>query len=301
MKSNITPKPPGIFLETLRFLGRPFLRKGYWGKPGLRTIANWYRRAYRPEFVMINGHKLYLHLERDVVVTTYLAIHGYWEKMETQMVHRYVKPGMSVLDIGANIGYHTILAAGLVGEKGKVVAIEPGSDNFSLLSRSVAELPFKNVQLVHGAVWHSSGEIQLYVSDDSPSDHRVYDSSEGRHTEPIAAVAIDDLLPGQRFDFLKMDIQGAEGHAFKGMRKTLENHPPTAMVLEFSPGYLATAGTPASEVYAFLMQLGYSTFRIDEEQERVYPISYDQIMAFCGDVEWKFVTLLCAQKGAEPV
>lgn len=249
---------------------------------------------------MINGHKLYLHLERDVVVTTYLAVHGYWEKMETQMVHRYVKPGMRVLDIGANIGYHTILAAGLVGEKGRVVAIEPGDDNFKLLSRSVAELPYKNVELVHGGAWHTSGEIQLYVSEESPSDHKVYDSSEGRPTETITAVAIDDMFPDEKFDFLKMDIQGAEGHAFKGMRKVLRNHPPTAMVLEFCPGNLATAGTPAPEIYAFLMELGYSTFRIDEELEKIYPVSLEQILDFC-DLDWKFMTLLCAQKGSEPV
>ena len=299
MKSSDTPNTPGFFLESLRFLARPFFGKGYWGRPGLRTIAAWYRRAYRPESVMVEGHKLYLNRD-DMVLNSYLAVHGYWEKMETDMVHRYVKPGMQVLDIGANIGYHTILMAGLVGEKGRVIAFEPDVTNFNLLGRSVAELPFRNVQIAQAAVWDTSGELQLYMSEENPGDHQVYHSSEARAHYSVPAVTIDEYLPDGKFDFLKMDIQGAEGHAFMGMRKTLERHPPTAMVLEFWPGGLATAGTPADEVYAFLLGLGYVTYRMDEEEQKIYPITLEQIIAFC-DLDWKFVTLLCAQKGHEPV
>ncbi len=292
------PKP-GFFLEFLRIIARPFFGKGYWSKPVLRSIAAWYRRAYRPEYVLVEGNKLYLN-NNDMVLNSYLAVNGYWEKMETEMVKRYVKPGMKVLDIGANIGYDTLLMSSLVGDQGRVVAFEPDVTNFNLLSKSVAELPINNVELVQGAVWDTSGELQLYLNDENPGDHQVYNSGESREHYSVPALTIDEFARGESYDFLKMDIQGAEGHAFLGMRATLERHRPNAMILEFWPSALSNASTHPSDVYAYLVELGYSTFQMDEAHQKILPITFEQIMAGCN-ADWKYMTLLCTQKGFEPV
>jgi protein-L-isoaspartate O-methyltransferase len=124
---------PNIFLETLRVLAKPLFGRGLWGKPVFRSIAAWYRRAYRPEFVMVGGNRLYLNHE-DEMINSYLAVHRYWEPTEEALMRRYVRPGMNVLDLGANIGYHTLSMASMVGPNGRVTAFEPDATNFGWLT-----------------------------------------------------------------------------------------------------------------------------------------------------------------------
>lgn len=279
------------FFESLRRLARPLLGRGYWDRPVLRSIAAWYKRSYRPDYVDIPEGRLYLN-PNDRFLTPHLVVHREFERMESSVIRERVKPGGFALDIGANVGYHSLLLSRQVGPEGRVIAFEPDPENFGYLQKSVASTRWRNVELRQQAVWESSGTLELYRNAEHPGDHQVYRSGESREHVTVEAVAIDDVIGNADVDFVKMDIQGAEGHAVEGMRRLLDRRPPPAMLMEFWPYGLRTAGTDPGALYGRLRDLGYAMHRCDDERGVIAPISFEEIAAHC-DLDWKFVTLLC--------
>ncbi len=273
--------------------------KGYGRLPVLRSVIAWYKKGYKPEYIEVEGRKVYLNPD-DPEVSAYLALHGYFEKMETDLIRRYVKPGMRVLDVGANIGYFTVLCSALVGKDGFVVAIEPDEKNFSFLQKGIQGLPEKNVALVRAAAWSESGTLDLYLNPENPGDHQSFagEDSVTRVHYAVKAVRVDELPESEKgFDFVKIDIQGAEGHAIEGMRRSLERHTPQVMIVEFWPSSLKRAGTDPESLFEYILSLGYEIQRISNEESRLYPVrSYEEIEEFC-DLDWKFMNLLCIRNG----
>lgn len=281
-------------------LASPLAGRGYGGSRLVAPVISWWKRSMLPEYVVIDGCRLYLNPEDTgfTSISFQLAMHGFTEKSETELIRRYARPGMKVLDLGANIGYFTVLMSRLVGETGRVVAVEPDTKNLRLLERTVSELPVKNVEIVRGAVWEYTGMLDLYVSRENPGDHRTYPSDDDRVHYEVPCVAIDDLAGDRNFDLVKIDIQGAEGKALAGMRSLLERHPPRMILLEFWPSMLDIAGTPHGEVFQRLLGAGYSIRLIDERSDEPRPITLEEIEAIC-DLDWKFCNLLCLRSNEE--
>jgi FkbM family methyltransferase len=279
-------------LQTLRLLARPFLGRGYWSAPVLRSIAAWYQRKYRPEFVMIEGNRFYLDYS-DGYFSSYVAVHGYWEKMESDLIRRYVRPGMTVLDLGANIGYYTLLFSELVGEHGRVIAFEPEPKCYQTLVKNVAGLRLKNVEVVQAAAWHETGELAFFTNESDAMDHSAIPVRGIPSTKHVRAVAIDDVAGDITCDFIKMDIQGAEGHALQGMQLLLQRHLPQAMITEFWPASLTVAGTPPRELFNLLAGMGYTIEAINEEEQRVVPVTFEEIERQARGNDAKFFNLLC--------
>jgi FkbM family methyltransferase len=244
---------------------------------------------------MIEGNRFYLDYS-DGYFSSYVAVHGYWEKMESEVIRNYVRPGMHVLDLGANIGYYTILLSELVGEQGRVIAFEPEPGCHRLLQKNVAGLRLMNVEVVQAAAWHESGELEFFANESDAMDHSVVPVRGTPSTRRVPAIAIDDYVGTATFDFIKLDIQGAEGHALRGMRRLLERHLPETIITEFWPEALTVAGTPPSEVFNYLEGLGYSIHAINEEELQVRPITLKEIEQELRTNSAKFYNLLCIRE-----
>ena len=186
------------------------------------------------------GHKMYL----DAVDSLLLSMRGIYEPEETKLVESLVHRGHVVVDIGANIGYCTLQFAQLVGGTGKVIAFEPDPENFELLRRNVDANGY-DVTLERRAVSDVAGRLRLYKSILNRADYRNFDSHDGRPSLEIDAVRLDDYLRNlSRVDFIKMDIQGAEGLALDGMIALLERSPGVKILTEFWPQGLLACDTP---------------------------------------------------------
>lgn len=177
------------------------------------------------------------------------------DAVEIAWMRRLVRTGSQVLDIGANIGFYTLLLADLVGPKGRVHAFEPDAINFKHLA--VAARLRNNITLVAKAVSDRSHELLIYTSPILNVDHRTYKVAHYSEAIPIDGVSIDDYV-GDRFrvDFIKMDIQGYELYALKGMEKTVSANPQLVIFSEFWPYALKECGTSAMAVYDYIRSLG---------------------------------------------
>ena len=173
--------------------------------------------------VDVHGH----FLEVDQHDFLGLTINRSYEPEVTAFLKENVAAGQTAIDLGANIGYFTLLLAQLVGEDGQVVAFEPDPQNCRLLEKNVRANGYTNVTVRREAVADYSGRAPLFLSDVNPGDHGLTDADGRRDTVDIDVVTLDSALAHLRgrIHWIKMDIQGAELAALRGMRSLLESCP----------------------------------------------------------------------------
>jgi FkbM family methyltransferase len=151
---------------------------------------------------------------------------------ERHLVSRLLAPGMRVADVGANIGYYMLLAASRVGSTGRVACFEPEPDNLVELERNVRVNHLENVEVFPVAVGAEDGTASL-----NPGMNGTV-AADGVISVPLRR--LDSVL--DRIDFLKVDVEGYEGHVLAGARELLATHRPTLFV-EIHPGFLAPPHT----------------------------------------------------------
>jgi len=188
------------------------------------------------------------------------ATHGAWlgtyEYRKQRLFARSIQPGMVVFDLGANVGFYTLVAAFSTGPTGRVFAFEPVPRNVSFLRQHLQYNRAFNVEIVEAAVSERVG-VANFETAESPSMGRLGPSG----TLTIATVTLDDMVFGRGTplpDVIKIDIEGGERAALEGARLLLERRHPII--------FLATHGWAVhSECCAFLRGLGYSLSGIHGE------------------------------------
>jgi FkbM family methyltransferase len=190
-------------------------------------------------------------------------VYGTWEPEVVDSILQNVLPGMTVVDIGAHAGFYALLFAKLVGPTGKVIAFEPLPANFRLLEENIALNGLTNVLVRHEAVGERSGELNLEVPD--PEDHLLagpMSSADPRGSMKVPVVSLDDFASqrGLHIDFIKMDVEGAEGSILKGAQETLRGFHP-AMVVELHNADRQAGRHP---VATYMEDLGYQVQDLSE-------------------------------------
>jgi len=165
---------------------------------------------------------------------------------EAEIIRSLLKPGMHVVDVGANIGYYVLLFASLIGPDGTIVAIEPSPDNLRELALNVARNALSNVEIVAKAAGNATGEIGIKEGLNSG----VTTDERARFT--VQQDRIDNIARG-RVDFLKIDVEGYEGSALKGAERILSERRPI-LFCEVHPALLPQYGVDAKEVVRFAGQ-----------------------------------------------
>lgn len=223
-------------------------------------------RAVRPEKIITYfGQTIYL----DVNDSLKLSLYGIYEPVETKLAMEHIKPGDVVFDLGANIGYFTLIFSKAVGDKGKVFAFEPDPVSFALLKKNIEANGCNNCVLFQKAVSDKNGTLKLFMEKDNLADHRIYDSGDGRPSIEITTVTGDWVMGeyGVRPSFIKMDIQGSEPLAIKGMDKLLSSGLPLKMIVEFWPEGLKLAGANPLKLAQSLRDYGFEMYSVDDTKE----------------------------------
>ncbi len=188
---------------------------------------------------VLGRYKMYLDAQ-DRGFAAHVMLDGYWEMWLTQFLARRLKPGMHVVDVGANFGYYSLLMADHVGPQGHVVTVEPNPAAALMLARSLELNGFaERTTVLACAAGASTSEGRLHIPQGEPKNATLMPLAEtahpasGQHTVPIHA--LDEMLDHlPTVDFLKIDTEGAEEDVIAGLKGTIERHHP-AIVLEFNP------------------------------------------------------------------
>jgi FkbM family methyltransferase len=229
--------------------------------------------------VRVEGIDLAVDL-RDHGVGRPLFLRGGYERHEIEFLRHFLKPGMVVIDVGANIGYHTSIAARRVGPTGVVVAVEPEPHNFGLLSRNVSSNGLGNVRAAQLALGDQPGAALLFRSERNFGDHRLYGESDGRReTTRVEVTTLDDLIDRcalPSVDLIKMDVQGYEGKVIGGMKRLFAGQRGLSVLTEFWPDGIRNAGDSPEEFLATFERAGFSAFTV--ESMGTQRIAYDEVL-----------------------
>jgi len=227
--------------------------------------------------ITVMRKKLNLDL-RDEAVCSAMFADGVWEPEETSFLSNTLQPGMVFVDVGAHIGYYTVIASDIVGNGGKVFAFEPDARNFSFLRENIIANHCQNVIAEQKAVAASSQKLLLYRSSSNFGDHRIYDPEtdstqfhgKGRSSIAVEAVSLDEYFRDipVPIDLLKMDIQGSEYDAFLGMRALLQRNSNIVILTEFWPKGLLQAGASPDVFLSEIRRCGFGVYRLHRGQPR---------------------------------
>lgn len=265
------------------------------------AIARAYLRlvgaAGRLDFIDdVQGHQMYL----DDKDSLGLSVSHITEPTETRLFQRELRPGQTVIDVGANIGYYSLLFARAVGATGRVYAFEPDPTNFAILRQNIDINGYQNITAVRKAAWSSDATLRLYLSAQNRGDHQAYASGEDRPTVEIEAIRLDSFFStvDRPIDWIKMDIQGAEYHALQGMTQILRRSPCVTLVTEFWPGGLSRAsGDPRAYLHS-LRELGFTLYHIHDRDDTLSVISDADLLAQHPVESDSFTNLLCRRSPA---
>jgi FkbM family methyltransferase len=270
----------------------------------LRRLAHKILLAMLPPTVEVDGITLCLN-PTDPVLSSALAF-GIYENYEREVFGQFCREGATVVDVGANVGLYTAIAAAKVGKGGKVVSIEPHPESFRLLRRSVEANGLTQVRGHNVALGDGRKTVDLFVTDDNKADSRVYDASGKRRRVRTDMFDLDNLLAAggiTRVDLIKMDIQGAEGLALRGMANTLARNPNIVLFMELWPWGIEQTGASPAACLRELLHLGFEFKEIDEGKRRLVDVDnveeliarHDELQYTGVDFRRSHTNLICVR------
>jgi len=181
--------------------------------------------------VKVNGYNLEL-LPNDDGISTELALFNTHEPLNTKLFAQNLKEGMICFDIGANIGYYTLLESKIVGDTGRIIAIEPSPINFKQLQKNIENEKAKNVELYQMAGGDENGTLK-FLLDPHSNLSRIITKEE---SEKISGNIIDvpvkkldfflDELSIKSLDLIRMDVEGFEFNILEGMKNSIKKFRP---------------------------------------------------------------------------
>jgi len=203
----------------------------------------------------------------------------------TKPFKEIIKPGMIVIDIGANIGYYSLVASMLVGKNGKVIAFEPELKNYAKLCKNIKFSKYSNIIPINKALSDKDGKIKLFINKNDASDHRTYNPAGNRNAIEINAAMLDTFLSqkdyGCKVDFIKIDVQGFESFVLKGMNQIIKKNPNLKIITEFWPNGLREAGSSPKKFLEDLEKYGFKFFEIRKRKINKQSISLKKLLSKC--------------------
>lgn len=222
---------------------------------------------HEPALVELPHFNMYIRRSDTFIGGAIFRTHTY-EPHVTREIETVLRPGMNFVDIGANMGFFTLMAASLVGAAGRVFAFEPNPDNCDLIRKSMTPNGFENIQIFQNAVAEAR---QTFAFSVDASNGRILHESQINSNQAnytVEAVTLDESLPDlPHLDLIKMDIEGAEPRAWQGMTKTIQKHRPI-IIFEFSPAAIRlTSQTEPEDFLASIHEL-YDLFILHNSGEK---------------------------------
>lgn len=259
------------------------------GSTAVRRMAAFANRIpfpYRLFPVRIDGRRMIAHT-MDRLLALWLWKLGKLEQAGLRALHRYCRPGMRALDIGANIGLYTLELAARTGPDGHVWAFEPDPGNAKTLDCNLRLNQFGNVTVIPHAVGAESGETVLFLDDAHHGNHRIFRTGNASREIHVGRVSLDDFFSaGEQVDIVKVDVQGAEKYVLDGMRKLAARSPQMILLIELSGKDPVPAECSVGETVHALTTMGFHLWVLDEETGREEYVMPGELVRLLDGVEY---------------
>ena len=182
---------------------------------------------------------------------------------------RLCRPGTCAIDVGANMGLYSLVAAEEVGPAGRVIAVEVDHRNADAADRSFRLADARHVRLLRIAALDRDGEVELGTRDDHAGDHQVMADDPARRRSMVPCRRLDSVIDRDlEVSAIKLDIQGAEGLALAGLEATIAANPRIAVLMEFWPAALRRCGTDPESLLRGWHARGFAAAVVETDSPR---------------------------------
>lgn len=189
-----------------------------------------------------------------------IITHGIYEKGVAWAIETHLKQGGTMIDVGANIGFFTLLGNHLVGPKGKVYSIEPNPDIFILMESSIHINAFRPRSVRHNmAAFDKEGKLDLTWSSAKHGGGRLRTSENIKHDEKSAEVVTQELdkiiqMQDLPVSLIKIDTEGSELYVLKGATEIIKKSPNCVIITEWNPRFIKGRGSSVDEAVEFIAE-----------------------------------------------
>lgn len=227
---------------------------------------------------ILTRYKIYIDT-RDESIVPHLVMDGFWEQWLSQALARIIKPGDNCLDIGANMGYYSVLMSALSGDRGRTVAVEPNPAICQLL-RASAGINYPGFSVAECALSNKAGKMVLHIPDNYSGDASLIERPlrVGMHRSKVKVetITLDSLLDRmdmRKIDVIKMDVEGAEPMVFEGMTRMVAENPGLRIIIEYSPHLYAD---PVG--FTRMLFKDFNVHRIGDEMEVLQESAMEELL-----------------------
>ena len=207
---------------------------GFGKNPIIKKILKNLEKSLKTEFSIIQGSKMYL----DPGDSLDLSINGVYGELDTKIIRDNIKEGDIVIDVGANIGYYTLIFAQLVGASGKVFAFEPEPKNFEILKKNIEVNNYQNIIAEQKIVSDESGMVKLFIAEKGIVGHRLQQKTDSQKFIEVESILLDNYLKNlnlsEKINFIKIDVEGAEVKVLEGSKIMIEKSDQLKIFTEFN-------------------------------------------------------------------
>ncbi|MGB8225672.1 MAG: FkbM family methyltransferase [Sedimentisphaerales bacterium] len=222
-----------------------------------------------------------------------------YENFSTRIVKNFVKKCDLFVDVGANYGYYSLLAAD-ANKDIKIIAVEPIEENFKVLNKNLIynNIGTERAKCINAAVSSIQGKIKFYKSEASDNSSVLpHPNSKTLEQLEVSSVSLDDVLKEEQYKslFIKTDTEGSELEVLKGLSATFEKCNDITILLEMNPKLFKLAGTSCKEVLEFLSSKGFKVFGIDDQDSKYYPLDLQDNLLRMQETS-SYFNVLCIKK-----
>lgn len=268
------------------------------GKAQLALFRRRHGQGLMKRYIPAIGRHMFLDIQDEGISKT-LFYRGVHEPLTTQWVKDELAEGMTVLDIGANLGYYVLLEASLIGEQGRIYAVEPVPKNYDILHKNLALNRVVNATTARLAISGESGQMAMRLTPQTNwahLPHQHLDSERAtsmlqnvQDTTQVQTMTLDEFVEKHGIEcinFLRMDVEGYEIEIIKGGLDTLSSHRPMKVLMEVHP-FLANDVTPFVEMLSSLFAMGFRVKTVGHAGNLVYQWpSPDEVVRYVSQSEF---------------
>ncbi len=228
----------------------------------------------RSDFAIVDDHLMFL----DPMDSLDLSINHVYEEFETAITRALIKKGDSVVDVGANIGYYTLIYAKLSGEEGMIYAFEPDPNIFEILTKNVKLNGYQNVKLINKAVADKNDKLDFYLDHENRAANTIFKNKKFDEKIKVPTTTLDNYLKSLKVDLIKFDIQGAEFLAQKGMKNIIKNNKNIKIISEFWPWGISNCGGNAKNLLDVYRKSKFYIYELDENKKSLVQVTDEYLL-----------------------
>ncbi|MBC8250474.1 MAG: FkbM family methyltransferase [Candidatus Nitrosopelagicus sp.] len=267
--------------------------KGYGKNKSAKKMLRFFDLLFRSNEIDVHGHRMFL-TEKGFEEYSTQGIYG---ELDTLTVERLIKPGDMVVDVGAAIGYFTLIFARSVGKDGMVFAFEPKKDRFEILLKNIKANNYSNVKIERKAIMEKNKKVDFFSRDNGIAGLRYIDntrttqnSSNNEHKIPeeVITIELDDYLRKlgviDDISFMKTDVDGPELLVLQGSRLLLKNKN-LKIIMEWDKALSKECGCEPSDMIDLLIDNEFRMFYPNFEERKYYEVSKDELLKMPDKVD----------------